>query len=224
MPPLDGPKGRSVESALASESVQLLLDRAQSVRADFEVNEANAEYVVELIERLDGLPLAIELVTSRLRQFSVQTILQRLDSRMLAAGSVDLPERQRTIEATIAWSHDLLDPPVRDLSLACRCSPGAPGSRSWSASFPTLATTSISSTFGRADRPKPRHQGLRGEWRALSKGDRRRSPPRRRLIGDTQWRDYRQPTETRNQRFSMLHRPIPLKLVALECWVLSLHR
>lgn len=115
VPPLNVPKGRSVEDALASESVQLLLDRAQSVRADFNIDEANAEYVVELIERLDGLPLAIELVTSRLRQFSVQTIVQRLDSKMLAAGSVDLPERQRTIEAAIAWSHDLLDPSVKSL-------------------------------------------------------------------------------------------------------------
>jgi predicted ATPase/class 3 adenylate cyclase len=115
VPPLDVPKGRSVESALASESVQLLVERAQSVRADFDIDESNAEYVVELIEGLDGLPLAIELVTSRLRQFSVRTILERLDSRMLAAGSIDLPERQRTIEATIAWSHDLLDPPIKAL-------------------------------------------------------------------------------------------------------------
>ncbi len=115
VPPLARPKGKSVESALASESVQLLLARAQSVRADFEINGPNVRHVVELVERLDGLPLAIELVTSRLRQFSVETILQRLDSKMLAAGPIDLPERQRTIEATIAWSYDLLDRPVRDL-------------------------------------------------------------------------------------------------------------
>lgn len=115
VPPLDLPKGRTLDQTLAAESVQLFVDRAQSIRPDFTVDETNADDVVSLIERLDGLPLAIELVTPRLRQFSVGAILERLDSRMLAGGSVDLPERQRTIEAAIAWSHDLLDPPVRSL-------------------------------------------------------------------------------------------------------------
>jgi len=115
VPPLNVPRTHSLESALAAESVQLFLNRAQSVRADFEIDESNAENVIELVERLDGLPLAIELVTPRLRQFSLQSIVERLDSRMLGAGSVDLPERQRTIEGTIAWSHDLLDQPVQAL-------------------------------------------------------------------------------------------------------------
>jgi tetratricopeptide (TPR) repeat protein len=61
-----------------------------------------------LVRRLDGLPLAIELVASRLRLLTVDQILARLGASMLSSGSVDLPARQRTIQSTIAWSHDLL--------------------------------------------------------------------------------------------------------------------
>lgn len=124
VPPLDLPEGSSVESVLSSESAQLLIDRARSVRPDFDVDEENAADVAELIKRLDGLPLAIELVTSRLRQFSVRTIVERLDSKMLAAGSVDLPERQRTIEAAISWSYELLGDDARQLFARLSVFPG----------------------------------------------------------------------------------------------------
>ena len=96
-------------------SISLFMERAIAVRPDFRITEENAPAVAELVRRLDGLPLAIELVASRLRLLPVATILERLDARMLSSGSVDLPERQRTIQGAITWSYDLLDLPARRL-------------------------------------------------------------------------------------------------------------
>lgn len=115
VPPLGLPEEASLATALASEGVRLFLERAMAVRPDFQLDESNVATVVELVGKLDGLPLAIELVTSRLRHFPLETILERLDSRMLSAGRVDLPERQQTIENAIAWSFDLLDDDHREL-------------------------------------------------------------------------------------------------------------
>jgi predicted ATPase/class 3 adenylate cyclase len=100
---------------MEAEAVRLFADRAMAVRPDFVVTAKNAAAVAELVRRLDGLPLAIELVASRLRLLPVDQILSRLDARMLSAGSVDLPERQRTIQNAISWSHDLLGLPHRRL-------------------------------------------------------------------------------------------------------------
>ena len=100
---------------IESEAVQLFADRAMAVRPDFRLTPANAPVVAELVQRLDGLPLAIELVASRLRLLPVDQILSRLDARMLGSGSIDLPERQRTIESTISWSCDLLADPEKRL-------------------------------------------------------------------------------------------------------------
>jgi predicted ATPase/class 3 adenylate cyclase len=97
-----------LQEVMGTESVRLFVDRALSVRPDFRLTEENAPVVAELVRRLDGLPLAIELVASRLRLLPLEQILKRLDARMLGAGSVDLPERQRTIQGAISWSHDLL--------------------------------------------------------------------------------------------------------------------
>ena len=115
VPPLVTSWTGDPKGAMASEGVQLLVERAMAVRPDFRVTPENVATVVELVNRLDGLPLAIELVASRLRLLPVETIVQRLDTRMLSSGSVDLPERQRTIHNTIAWSYDLLDPGLRTL-------------------------------------------------------------------------------------------------------------
>ncbi|HSJ84740.1 MAG TPA: adenylate/guanylate cyclase domain-containing protein [Acidimicrobiia bacterium] len=118
VPPLGlaGPgESTGVDALMDTEAVRLFADRATSVRPDFRVTEDNVAIVAELVRRLDGLPLAIELVASRLRLLPVEQILDRLDARMLSSGSVDLPERQRTIQGTIAWSHDLLAEPERRL-------------------------------------------------------------------------------------------------------------
>ena len=109
VPPLQiAERVESVEALMEVEAVKLFIERALAVRPDFELTDENASAVNRLVFRLDGLPLAIELVASRVRLFSVETILERLDSVMLSSGSVDLPERQRTIRGAIDWSYELL--------------------------------------------------------------------------------------------------------------------
>ncbi|MFE5670568.1 adenylate/guanylate cyclase domain-containing protein [Agromyces sp. NPDC056523] len=113
--PMDLPPRHDPVAAADSDAVALFVDRAMAVRPDFAVTPENVASVSELVRGLDGLPLAIELVASRVRLLPVPEILARLDPARPGTGTVDLPERQRTIEGAIAWSHDLLDPPVQEL-------------------------------------------------------------------------------------------------------------
>jgi predicted ATPase len=89
-------------------AVQLFVERAQSVSASFTLSHDNRAAVVELCRRLDGLPLAIELAAARTRLLSPRALLHRLNERFdaLGAGGADLPERQRTMRATMDWSHE----------------------------------------------------------------------------------------------------------------------
>ncbi|MEV0714211.1 DUF4062 domain-containing protein [Asanoa sp. NPDC050611] len=93
-------------------SVRLFLDRALAVNRDLPLTPDVLRQVVEICRRLDGLPLAIELAAARVRLLRPAEILDRLDQRLLllTGGSRDAPERQRTLRATIEWSHQLLAP------------------------------------------------------------------------------------------------------------------
>ena len=102
------------------EAVALFIERARSVKPDFDVTNENAPAVAEICVRLDGLPLAIELAAARIRIFTPQSMLSRLENRLslLAGGARDLPERQQTLRGAIAWSHDMLEEADRTL-FAC---------------------------------------------------------------------------------------------------------
>jgi predicted ATPase/class 3 adenylate cyclase len=95
------------------EGVEFFLARARAVTPDFEADES----VSEICLRLDGLPLALELAAARVKALSTVQILERLEQRLplLTGGARDLPERQRTLRATIEWSHELLSPEERHL-------------------------------------------------------------------------------------------------------------
>src|SRR5215204_5173059 len=114
VPPLSMPDLKSpppLESLTQYEAVGLFLERAQAVKPDFKVTNESAPAVAEICVRLDGLPLAIELAAARIKMLPPKAMLKRLGSRLklLTGGARDLPERQRTLRATIEWSHALLD-------------------------------------------------------------------------------------------------------------------
>ena len=117
VPPLGLPGGGDAEAALGSEAVRLFLERARAVRSGFELTPSGARAIAEICRRLDGLPLAIELAAARVRLFSPETLLARLEDRlsMLTGGARDLPERQRTLRAALDWSYELLRPYERKL-------------------------------------------------------------------------------------------------------------
>ena len=92
------------------EAVALFIERAQAVKPDFQVTNANAPAVAEICARLDGLPLAIELAATRIKLFPPQALLTRLGQRLqlLTSSARDAPARQQTLRKTIQWSYDLL--------------------------------------------------------------------------------------------------------------------
>jgi tetratricopeptide (TPR) repeat protein len=97
--------------------VNLFVERASGIRADFALTEENAADVAAICVRLDGLPLAIELAAARIKVLPPHALLPRLERRfeVLHGGTRDLPERQQTLRSAIDWSYDLLDPPTQTL-------------------------------------------------------------------------------------------------------------
>ena len=110
---------RSIEpdELLGYESIRLFVERAHAAAPGFALEERNARDVVRICFRLDGLPLAIELAAARLGALGADAIAERLDDRfrLLRAGSSSAPTRQQTLEATLAWSHELLADDERTL-------------------------------------------------------------------------------------------------------------
>jgi predicted ATPase/class 3 adenylate cyclase len=109
LPPPPDPD--STDSLITYSAVALFVERARTTKGSFELTPENAGVVAAICRRLDGLPLAIELATARLRLLSPEALLERLDHALdvLTSGARDTPERQQTLRATIDWSHSLLD-------------------------------------------------------------------------------------------------------------------
>ncbi len=105
-----------LKSGPDSPAVQLFLERATGLRAGTP-DEEQLRIVAEICQRLDGLPLAIELAAARTRLFPLKTLQARLDDplSLLVGGARDLPHRQHTLRATLDWSYNLLDAEHRKL-------------------------------------------------------------------------------------------------------------
>lgn len=99
-----------IASVAESSAVQLFVDRARATAPHFELTQANCAAVAAICRRLDGLPLALELVAARIRALSPTELLARLEHTLplLTGGSRDLPQRQQTMQAAIDWSYQLL--------------------------------------------------------------------------------------------------------------------
>jgi len=99
------------EDLVSLASVRLLIDRARAVRPDFQVTASSAAAVAEIVTRLEGIPLALELAAARLQVLSPAQLLARLGARLdLAGRRRDAPARHRSLRAALEWSHDLLSP------------------------------------------------------------------------------------------------------------------
>jgi predicted ATPase len=93
-------------------AVRLFLERVRDVRPDFRLTSANSPTVTAICRRLDALPLALELAAPWMKVLAPEELLRRLERDVLLSslGPHDLPERQQTMNATVAWSYQLLDP------------------------------------------------------------------------------------------------------------------
>ena len=113
----DAPAGADLSALLAVGSVALFTMRAAAVRPEFTLTPRDAAAVAELCRVLDGLPLAIELAASRVAVMAPGAVLERLDRplRLLTARHRTGSPRHRALEATIEWSHDLLEPELQAL-------------------------------------------------------------------------------------------------------------
>jgi len=92
-------------------AVRLFVQRVRDVQPDFQLTSANGRTVAAICRRLDALPLALELAAPWLKMLTPEDLLRRLEEDVLlsTAGPRDLPERQQTMNATVAWSYQLLN-------------------------------------------------------------------------------------------------------------------
>ncbi|HQR20369.1 MAG TPA: tetratricopeptide repeat protein [Burkholderiaceae bacterium] len=105
------------DALLHYEAVRMFVDRACAAQPRFRLTERNAAAVTEICQRLDGIPLALELAAARMRSLSVESIAARLQDRfrLLAGGDRTALPRQQTLRALIDWSYDLLSEAERIL-------------------------------------------------------------------------------------------------------------
>jgi non-specific serine/threonine protein kinase len=114
--------GSPIDQVLQYDAIRLFVERAQAVDPEVELNAQNKQAVIDICRRLDGMPLAIELVAARVSAMAIGEIAARMDNvfRMLSGGSRSADPRQQTLQATLNWSYDLLGDD--DKALFCRLS------------------------------------------------------------------------------------------------------
>jgi predicted ATPase len=113
---LPTPQGANTPERLSlCESVRLFIDRAQSVRPDFQVTGHNAPALAELCARLEGIPLALELAAARAQVLTPAQMLLQVERRFdfLVSRKKDVMARHRTLRGAVGWSYSLLSPPLR---------------------------------------------------------------------------------------------------------------
>jgi predicted ATPase len=105
------PPGADLDALRRSPAARMFADRARAQQPSFALDREDPAMLAELMARLEGIPLAIELAAARLRTLAVPEILAGLDDRyqLLAGGSRLLQRRQQTLRALVDWSYDLLD-------------------------------------------------------------------------------------------------------------------
>ncbi|MDQ3811014.1 MAG: helix-turn-helix domain-containing protein, partial [Chloroflexota bacterium] len=119
VPPLSQPgpsPAASADAVLRHAASQLFVERVQAAQPGFVLDEAGAPIVAEIVRRLDGIPLALELAATRVRTLGLAGLAARLDNRLrLLVGGHSAPARQQTLRATLDWSYELLEPLEREL-------------------------------------------------------------------------------------------------------------
>ena len=118
VPPLPVPMGDITQVIMAEcPSVQLFLERAQGVNPAFELTAGNEESIGQIVRRLDGIPLAIELAASRVKLLQPAQIASRLDEcfNLLTGGPANALPHHQTLEMAIDWSYDMLEEDQRSL-------------------------------------------------------------------------------------------------------------
>ncbi len=172
--PLPVPSPRASSRAATAggyDAVRLFVDRAAATSPDFALTDANAPAVAALCQRLDGLPLAIELAASRVRSFPPADLLEHLDQRfeLLSGGARTVLPRHRTLRAAIDWSYELLGDEERALfdrlgvfpadfhydAVEAVCASGGCGGSAVVRLLPALVDKSLVSTVG-GERPRYR--------------------------------------------------------------------
>ncbi|MFO1269647.1 MAG: NB-ARC domain-containing protein [Rubrivivax sp.] len=105
------PRDAGLDALLQSSAVRMFAERAKAQRPSFELQAQDPAQLAELVTRLEGIPLAIELAAARLRTLSIPEILAGLEDRyqLLAGGSRVLQKRQQTLRALVDWSYDMLE-------------------------------------------------------------------------------------------------------------------
>ncbi len=117
IPPLALATGATLDEVAAADAVRLFVERSSGVSESFRLDASNAPVIANLVRRLDGIPLALELAAARMRSMAPADILGHLDQRfrLLTGGRRTALSRQQTLRGAVDWSYELLDDPARIL-------------------------------------------------------------------------------------------------------------